>query len=61
MYTYASSYISGFGKTVETILKSQIKDVVIVKHLDGLVVYKTELEFSRLQMSCFNNTYPYIL
>ncbi len=57
MYTYASSYISGFEKVIETILKSQIKDVVIVKHLDGLIVYKTKLEFSRLQMSCFNNTY----
>ena len=56
-YTYASSYISGFEKPVEAILKSQIKDVVIVKHLDGLIVYKTKLEFSKLQLPCFNNTY----
>ena len=56
-YTYASSYISGFKKPIETILKRQIRDVVIVKHLDGLIIYKTELEFSKFKLSCFNNTY----
>lgn len=56
-YTYASSYISGFKKPVETILKKQIKDVVIIKHLDGLIIYKTNLKFSELKIHFFNNTY----
>ena len=57
VYTYASSYISGFGKTIEAILKSKVKDVIIIKHLDGLVIYQTKLEFSQLRLPCFNNTY----
>ena len=57
LYTYVSSYISGFGKPIETILKSHIKDVAIVRHLDGLIIYQTKMEFSELPMSCFNNTY----
>ena len=57
IYTYASSYISGFGKIVEAILKSKIKDIVIVKNLDGLIIYQTKLQFSELKLSCFNNTY----
>ena len=57
IYTYASSYISGFGKPVEIILKKQISDVVIVKHLDGLIVYKTQKKLSEIKLSCFNNTY----
>ena len=57
IYTYASSYITGLGKPIESILKSQIKDVSILKHLDGLIIYKTKFEFSKLQLRCFNNTY----
>lgn len=57
VYTYASSYISGFGKTIEAILKSKVKDVIIIKHLDGLVIYQTKLEFSQIRLPCFNNTY----
>ena len=57
IYTYASSYISGFGKPVEAILKSKVKDVVIIKRLDGLLIYQTKQEFSQLQLPCFNNTY----
>jgi len=56
-YTYASSYISGFGKPIEAILKRHIKDVIIVKHFDGLIIYKTKQEFSALRMPWFNNTY----
>lgn len=56
-YIYASSYISGFKKTVEKILKTQVLDAVIVEHLDGLIIFKTELEFSKLKLGCFNNIY----
>ena len=56
-YTYASSYISGFEKTVEKILARQVKDVTIIKNLDGLIIYKTKLEISGLKIPCFNNTY----
>ncbi len=57
VYTYASSYISGFEKPIKTVLKERVKDVVIIKHFDGLVIYKTSLEFTKLQLPCFNNTY----
>lgn len=57
MYTYASSYISGFKKTIEKILKEQIPDLIIIKHLDGLVVYKTKSVFPNQKLSCMNNTY----
>lgn len=57
MYTYAFSYVSGFGKTVETILKKQIPDLVIIKHLDGLIIYKTKLALSNQKLSCMNNVY----
>lgn len=57
IYTYASSYISGFNKTVETILKKEIPDLTIIKHLDGLVVYKTKSVFQNQKLSCMNNTY----
>jgi len=57
IYTYASSYISGFKETVETILKKQIPDLIIIKHLDGLVIYKTQLPLLNQQLSCMNNTY----
>lgn len=56
-YTYASSYISGFGKIIETILKKQIPDLVVVRHLDGLIIYKTKLAFSNQKLPCMNNTY----
>lgn len=57
IYTYASSYTSGLGKAVETILKKQIPDLVIVKHFDGLIIYKTKLVFPGHKLSCMNNTY----
>lgn len=56
-YTFASSYISGFGKAIETILKKQIPDAKIIKHLDGLVIYTTKLAFSKQKLACMNNTY----
>ena len=57
IYTYASSYISGFGKVIESILKKQIPDITIIKHLDGLIIYKTKLAFSWSKLPCMNNTY----
>ncbi len=56
-YTYASSYISGFGAAVEAILKTQIPNLTIIKHLDGLIIYKTKLAFLGQKLSCMNNTY----
>lgn len=57
IYTYASSYISGFGETIETILRKQIPDLIIIKHLDGLIIYKTKLALVNRKLSCMNNTY----
>ena len=57
IYTYASSYTSGFGKIVETILKQQIPDLHIIGHLDGLIIYETTVAFAELKLSCMNNTY----
>ncbi|MBO7656668.1 MAG: methyltransferase domain-containing protein [Alphaproteobacteria bacterium] len=57
IYTYASSYISGFGKIIEDILKKQIPDITIIKHLDGLIIYKTKSTCFWLKLPCMNNTY----
>lgn len=57
IYTYASSYISGFSKVVETFLKSHIKDVKIIENIDGLIVYKTSKILNLKELYCFNNTF----
>ncbi len=57
IYTYASSYISGLGKIVETILKEKIKDVHIIENLDGLIIYKTNKPLDYKSFQCFNNTF----
>ena len=51
IYTYASSYISGLGKVVETILKDKIKDVQIIENQDGLIIYKTNNSIIDLEKS----------
>lgn len=57
IYTYASSYISGLGNIVEKILKNRIKDVKIIKNLDGLIIYKTSKSLDLKNFQCFNNTF----
>lgn len=57
IYTYASSYISGLGKVVETILKDKIKGVQIIENQDGLIIYKTNKQLDFKSFQCFNNTF----
>lgn len=58
MYKYFSTYISGLGKTVESALKSHVKDVHILENLDGLIVYESGAHFKDIQnLPFFSNSF----
>lgn len=55
MYTFASTYITGLNNFVEKWLKEDIKDVEIIRNLDGLIVYKSKHIFASLPYA--NNSF----
>lgn len=54
---YMSTYISGFSKVIEKILKQKIPDVIIVNNMDGAIIYKTNTNIKNIDMPFFNNSF----
>ncbi len=52
---YVGTFISGFEKYVEKLLKNSIKDINIINLYDGLVIFNTSEEIKRLPF--LNNIY----
>src|SRR5258706_10830907 len=58
MYTYFSTFISGFSGLIEKALKGSVAMPTITLMLDGLVVYKTETPPEKIRnVPFFNNSY----
>jgi tRNA G10 N-methylase Trm11 len=54
---YYATFVSGFQRTVKDILETTVRDVVIVRLLDGAVVFETAVPFDSLRLFCFNNMF----
>tara|TARA_Y100000034_G_C6901503_1_gene417082 strand:- start:2335 stop:3339 length:1005 start_codon:yes stop_codon:yes gene_type:complete len=48
METFASSFTTGLNKPVIELLKKELKDINIIKSLEGLIIYKTNIDIDEL-------------
>jgi len=58
MPVYFSTFISGFQDAVNYLVKDLIKDVVVLKILDGLILYETNMNIEKIKaIKIFNNSF----
>src|SRR3989344_9063070 len=60
-YNYASTFITGLQKPIEKLLKNNLKDMKIIKVLDGLIIYDSSESIDKIiNLPFFNNTFVII-
>jgi len=58
MPVYFSTFISGFQDAVNYLVKDMIKDITVIKLLDGLILYETNINLDAIKaIKIFNNTF----
>ena len=58
MPVYFSTFISGFQDAVNYLVKDLIKDVAVLKILDGLILYETNMNIEKIKaIKIFNNSF----
>lgn len=58
MFTYLSTFISGFSEIIDQIMRREIKDIEIIELSDGAILYRTKIPRAKiLKIDFLNNTF----
>jgi 16S rRNA G966 N2-methylase RsmD len=60
VFLYYASFIPGLQELIADVIKERLSDVIILKLLDGAVVFETETSYDKLNFFCFNNIFAVI-
>jgi predicted RNA methylase len=58
--TYYAAFVPGMQDIIAALLRERLADVVILKLMDGAVIFKTECTYDGLNFLCFNNIFALI-
>jgi 23S rRNA G2445 N2-methylase RlmL len=56
-FTYYASCIPGLQHTAERLVTSRLGDAVVIRSLEGALVFQTGCSYDRLNLFCFNNIF----